>query len=55
MSYHGPVLVPTREEAALTLALLRRHDGSCPAEAASLKAKCERVLASDPKWREPTT
>ena len=56
-SYAGPVLIATREEAGDVLMLMRAYatpGRPVPDTFAGLKAKCERVLASDPKWREPT-
>lgn len=51
-AYAGPHLVPTVTEIALILdAMTLRHD---PA-AVALRAKCERALSTDPRFRRPTT
>lgn len=50
MSYHGPLLVTTREEVTRIYDALRFERD--PA-AVSLTAKCVAVLEADPQWRRP--
>lgn len=49
-AYHGPVLVPTRDEVVRIYDAMRFVDD---AQAKSIVAKCEAVLNADPKWRKP--
>lgn len=51
MSYHGPVLIATTAETKLIRDLLFGHKHPT---ALALIAKCDRVLTSDPRWKEPT-
>lgn len=51
-AFHGPVLVPTREEVVRIYDAMR-FCHPWDTHAVSLVAKCEAVLNADPKWREP--
>lgn len=46
----GPLLIPTRDE---VLCIFDAMYGRTDPVALALKAKCVRVLDSDPRWREP--
>lgn len=54
LPFRGPALVPSHDEVALIHRLLTATPNAEPL-ASGLVLKCERSLASDPRFRKPTT
>lgn len=53
--YRGPVTAITVAETARVLALLDGRGPNTEPGDDALRAKLQRTLSSDPKWRTPTT